>query len=1322
MLRKKRESAQEAVSLREAAERRSQFARVPARSVSAPPRKKWFRSKQQLSGATDGMDGSSRAGSQEIVCDEFTKKLVAAITTWHDIHSSLLQLSIERSSNDSNDDENVSESSESSWSSASDSDSDDDGNGGNSSNHLSASAARFSISNPDLTNCQIKQMFPEMADHWRYSSYPSSVSSVDWSTMMMALRKNSSTEDAFLPTSSTSGLKKHRKKKKSIAEAQSNPVFVISADPSGASPSTSPKPAHKRKKRSWRGESAARKLSEALPAALRSPTQILKRTKKPLGPSLSWDPEHRSRSPSMTRSRVHSDGSSETGGIHEGKNHEEDGGIVEEPRFELEITCIHCTMAAEHRRRMLKTEIESAVMRLARRLGNGRSGIRDESPSSNHSSTTVHRHTISSHHRGTTPDIVVSSISSDEEDHSVDRYTSSELGNSLQTSEASSPGSSTCTSPNLPRNGNEMTFDSPGSDQLTPPSPLRLQPPSLLSPYPDSASPPRSNSVDLSTLRRDIELLSVSSGDSDIASDTDFEPPTPAESVRTFRSKSHDPTNSDSILRRPSRMIHLSEIFRKALAKSPVVRRTAADQETNNPVNKHRSSRYWIEDEGDYHILPSEHVWLPSSTGSSASADSECYVGEKDCRRSGEKRRCAACHVVAHTNCFSLLAKLNLNCKTTFRDYATKKTPTKESTDGLTAHHWVHKWRHEGRCNTCGKSFQQKMFFQGKEKKETIAVACSWCKESYHLKNCFARDKLEERCNRGALKEMIVPPTWILRLANRKRSSRAPSAHPRKHKRSHRQFVVKPTDLWSSGPSQPLLVFVNPKSGGNKGSKALHTLCWLLNPRQVFDITSLKGPKFGLEMFRKVVTQLRILVCGGDGTVGWVLSTLDNLNWPAYPPMAIMPLGTGNDLARCMGWGGVFSDEPISQLMQAILHETIVTHLDRWRIDVEPNTSCNLEEEDDGMQSALPLTVMNNYFSIGADAHVALQFHHSRSANPQMLNSRLKNRIAYGGLGTIDLFKRSWKDLSEYITLECDGVDVTSRIKELKLHCILFHNITYYAGGTIPWGESSESKPSCCDGKVEVLGFTTATLAALQMGGKGERISQCSRVKVTTNKAIPMQVDGEPCLLAPSVITLGFHSKVPMLKREKKTPCTPNLMRRGTRYGQKDSQVQSTSLIIQLPVIVVGRADYDTYKDCFERLKDTAYEIGIVNVESEAELDSARVLIQRLLVEHNSLPYEPDKNWRFLDYVSNAEEGTFRVSRQQEHVQSVSDVCNTDECLLILDHAFPSITDREAVELFQPQQPVSSSTSSSTPRYHNSRRISETLRIVLSSDAQETHL
>jgi diacylglycerol kinase (ATP) len=99
-----------------------------------------------------------------------------------------------------------------------------------------------------------------------------------------------------------------------------------------------------------------------------------------------------------------------------------------------------------------------------------------------------------------------------------------------------------------------------------------------------------------------------------------------------------------------------------------------------------------------------------------------------------------------------------------------------------------------------------------------------------------------------------------------------------------------------------------------------------------------------------------------------------------------------------------------------------------------------------------------------------------------MLNSRFKNRIAYAGLGSIDLFKRTWKDLSEYIIIECDGVDISHKIREAKFHCVLFHNITYYAGGTVPWPTDSSSsfeeyqKPSSCDGKIEVLGFTSATL------------------------------------------------------------------------------------------------------------------------------------------------------------------------------------------------------------------------------------------------------
>ena len=70
------------------------------------------------------------------------------------------------------------------------------------------------------------------------------------------------------------------------------------------------------------------------------------------------------------------------------------------------------------------------------------------------------------------------------------------------------------------------------------------------------------------------------------------------------------------------------------------------------------------------------------------------------------------------------------------------------------------------------------------------------------------------------------------------------------------------------------------------------------------------GPDQALERYGKV-PNLKILVCGGDGTGGWVLNAMldkrdDIICREWVPPIAMLPLGTGNDLARVLGWGGGF--------------------------------------------------------------------------------------------------------------------------------------------------------------------------------------------------------------------------------------------------------------------------------------------------------------------------------------------------------------------------------------------------------------------------------
>lgn len=83
----------------------------------------------------------------------------------------------------------------------------------------------------------------------------------------------------------------------------------------------------------------------------------------------------------------------------------------------------------------------------------------------------------------------------------------------------------------------------------------------------------------------------------------------------------------------------------------------------------------------------------------------------------------------------------------------------------------------------------------------------------------------------------------------------------------------------------------------------------------------------------------------------------------------------------------------------------------------------------------------------------------------------------YGQAGGKDLLLRKWKDLSEFVTLECDGKDITSKLREQKVHAVLFLNIPSYGGGTKPWNRPWDQATD--DGLIEVVGLTTYQLVSL---------------------------------------------------------------------------------------------------------------------------------------------------------------------------------------------------------------------------------------------------
>ena len=80
---------------------------------------------------------------------------------------------------------------------------------------------------------------------------------------------------------------------------------------------------------------------------------------------------------------------------------------------------------------------------------------------------------------------------------------------------------------------------------------------------------------------------------------------------------------------------------------------------------------------------------------------------------------------------------------------------------------------------------------------------------------------------------------------------------------------------------------------------------------------------------------LRVAICGGDGTVNWVLSCIGALPFNPLPAVGILPLGTGNDTARAFGWGYKYPGRKGIVRNLRRMRTAPVVAFDRWHATVD---------------------------------------------------------------------------------------------------------------------------------------------------------------------------------------------------------------------------------------------------------------------------------------------------------------------------------------------------------------------------------------------------
>ncbi len=265
-----------------------------------------------------------------------------------------------------------------------------------------------------------------------------------------------------------------------------------------------------------------------------------------------------------------------------------------------------------------------------------------------------------------------------------------------------------------------------------------------------------------------------------------------------------------------------------------------------------------------------------------------------------------------------------------------------------------------------------------------------WCLRNVH-EECLdssVSSCLIEKCDFGKFKRILLTPKLVIQT---QRAAKLGIKDVRLDEDLIKSICRNDPTKWT-----PLFVFANSKSGSKDAVNIIYSLTRILNPLQVIEMNKISPDEVISWMAEySHLVKFKILVCGGDGSAGWVLESLSKFEFKKFEPsVGLLPLGTGNDLSRILNWGNGYTGEVDIEEILSEVDMASEVNLDRWLVRISKAKGKPLNDKDKEISLLkAEKKYMNNYISVGCDALVTLNFHRQR--NNMFFANRLFNKLIF---------------------------------------------------------------------------------------------------------------------------------------------------------------------------------------------------------------------------------------------------------------------------------------------------------------------------------------